>query len=172
MAHTRLASSPPPLPPTPVLVLALAAVLDLLFALLLALIFESLSIISMQVSRPAPPHPVHHLPFLSVAISVAIIFVVVVVVDVVVVVGSVAVKRPPFVLFLIHVWNGSVDGTFMRARIQNLITAETTMRRQKNWSTGNTAVTVHAGSHGTTVLWCTWGVPQKNFSGIHNGLEG
>ena len=42
----------------------------------------------------------------------------------------------------------------------------------RNWSSGDTAVTVNAGSHGTTVLWCTWGVPQTNISGIHNGLEG
>ena len=33
-------------------------------------------------------------------------------------------------------------------------------------------MTVHGGSHGTTVLWCTWVMPQKNISGIHNGLEG
>ena len=33
-------------------------------------------------------------------------------------------------------------------------------------------MTVHVGSHGTKVLWCTWGVPQTNISVIHNGLEG
>ena len=33
-------------------------------------------------------------------------------------------------------------------------------------------MTVHAGSHGTAVLWCTWGLPQTNIYGIHNGLEG
>ena len=32
-------------------------------------------------------------------------------------------------------------------------------------------MTVHAGSHNTKVLWCTWGVPQTNISVVHNGLE-
>ena len=33
-------------------------------------------------------------------------------------------------------------------------------------------MTVHAGSHVTMILWCTWGVPQTNISGIQNILEG
>ena len=33
-------------------------------------------------------------------------------------------------------------------------------------------MTVHTGSHGTTVLWCTCRVPQTNVSGINNIFEG
>ena len=33
-------------------------------------------------------------------------------------------------------------------------------------------MTIHTGSHGNKVLWCTWGVPKTNISGIHNVLEG
>ena len=33
-------------------------------------------------------------------------------------------------------------------------------------------MTVHTGSHGTMVLWCTWGVSHTNISGIQNRLEG
>ena len=43
---------------------------------------------------------------------------------------------------------------------------------RRDRSTGDTNVIVHAGSHRTPVLWCTWGNPHTNISGIHNGLEG
>ena len=33
-------------------------------------------------------------------------------------------------------------------------------------------MTVHTSSHGTMVLWCTWGVSKPNISSIQNGLDG
>ena len=81
-------------------------------------------------------------------------------------------KHPPLLLFLLHGWNVSVEGLLLRLINQSQKQLQRRCDDRRNWSTVDNAVAVHTGSHGTTVLWCTWGVPQTNISGIHNGLEG
>ena len=135
---------------------------------------------------PSTPHPpakpllglqtlaacVHPLPLLSVAIDVAIVVVIVVVV----VVSPPPLPPPPNAPPSSS--SSSMAGIAALTYCCCVQEAEVKKQLQRRWdniinrSTGDTDLIIHARSHGTAVLCCTWRVPQTYIYGIHNILKG
>ena len=117
----------------------------------------------LGLSTPAACVTPHPLLFVAVAFAIVVVVVVVVfVVVIVIVIVVVVVPTLPPTNALPSSSSLSMAGMVAptdRCCVQEVKVNKQLQRRcndGRNRSTGDTAVTVHAGSHGTTVLWCTW----------------